>query len=358
MPERAANGPERAANGPERAANGPGHGGTGDGAAADAGVPAPRSILVLGPTAGGKSDLAMELARRLGGELVSADSMQVYRGMDIGTAKPTDAERAEIPHHCLDLVAADEDGFTVARWLAAADAAVDAIAARGRVPIVVGGTNLYIRAFLEGLDEAPAADAAFRAALEAVPSAELHARLAAGDPASAARLHPNDRRRIVRALEIARATGRPAAESREAWDEAGVVPRRARLFTVILDWPVELVNRRINARVKRMFEAGFVDEVARLGAAGGLCAQARAACGYEEILAAIGDGSRPPRARLLEDAAESTKIRSRRLAKQQRTWLKRFRALRPGIAFECDDATTVASLADRTVAAYRAAETG
>lgn len=331
---------------------------TGGGAATDAGVSAPRAILVLGPTAGGKSDLAMELARRLGGELVSADSMQVYRGMDIGTAKPTAGERAEIPHHCLDLVEAGEDGFTVARWLAAADDAVDAIAARGRVPIVVGGTNLYIRAFLEGLDEAPAADAAFRASLDAVPSAELHARLAAGDPESARRLHPNDRRRIVRALEIAHATGRPAAERREAWDEAGVVPRRARLFTVILDWPVELVNRRINARVRRMFEAGFVDEVAALARSGGLCAQARAACGYEEILAAIGDGSRPPRARMLEEAAESTKIRSRRLAKQQRTWLKRFRALRPGVAIECDDATTVASLASRVVEAYRAADGG
>jgi tRNA dimethylallyltransferase len=329
--------------------------GGGDRATGAAGL-APRAILVLGPTAGGKSDLAMELARRLGGELVSADSMQVYRGMDIGTAKPTAAERAEIPHHCLDLVDASEDGFTVARWLAAADAAVDAIAARGGVPVVVGGTNLYIRAFLEGLDEAPAADAAFRASLEEVPSAELHARLAAGDPESARRLHPNDRRRIVRALEIAAATGRPAAERREAWDEAGVVPRRSRLFTVILDWPVELVNRRINARVRRMFEAGFVEEVARLAATGGLCAQARAACGYEELLAAIGDGTRPPGARALEDAAESTKIRSRRLAKQQRTWLKRFRALRPGIAIACDATTTVDALATRCVEAYRACD--
>ena len=310
-----------------------------------------RVIVILGPTAGGKSDLAMELARRLGGELVSADSMQVYRGMDIGTAKPTKAEQAAIRHHGIDLVDASEEGFTVARWLKVADAAIDEIRGRDRVPIVVGGTNLYIRAFLEGLDEAPAADAAFRSALEAVPSEELHARLAAQDPTAAARLHPNDRRRITRALEIAHATGETASERRTAWNEAGVTPRRDDLFTVILDWPVELINRRINARVKRMFDAGFVDEVARLVSAGGLCAQARAACGYEELVAAIGDGSRPPRAADLDEAAEHTKIRSRRLAKQQRTWLKRFRALKPGIAIDCGDATTVAQLADACAAA-------
>lgn len=310
-----------------------------------------RVIVILGPTAGGKSDLAMELARRLGGELVSADSMQVYRGMDIGTAKPTKAEQAAIRHHGIDLVDASEEGFTVARWLKVADAAIDEIRGRGRVPIVVGGTNLYIRAFLEGLDEAPAADAAFRSALEAVPSEELHARLAAQDPTAAARLHPNDRRRITRALEIAHATGETATERRTAWNDAGVTPRRDDLFTVILDWPVELINRRINARVKRMFEAGFVEEVAQLLADGGLCAQARAACGYEELVGAIGDGSRPPRAADLEEAAEHTKIRSRRLAKQQRTWLKRFRALKPGIAIDCSDATTVAQLADACAAA-------
>lgn len=313
--------------------------------------PTSRVIVILGPTAGGKSDLAMELARRLGGEIVSADSMQVYRGMNIGTAKPSEAERAEIPHHGLDLVDATEEGFTVARWLRVADDAVADIGARGRVPIVVGGTNLYIRAFLEGLDAAPAADAAFRAALEAVPSAELHARLAESDPTAAARLHPNDRRRIVRALEIARATGATATERRTAWSDAGIRPRRGDLFTVILDWPVDIINRRINARVRTMFEAGFAAEVGRLVSEGGLCAQARAACGYEELIAAIGDGSRAARSTALDDAAEQTKIRSRRLAKQQRTWLKRFRALEPGITLACDGATTATGLADACTAA-------
>lgn len=317
--------------------------------------PRQRILVILGPTAGGKSDLAMELARRLGGELVSADSMQVYRGMDIGTAKPTASERAEIRHHAIDLVGASEEGFTVARWLREADAAVEDIRSRGRTPIVVGGTNLYIRAFLEGLDEAPAADASFRTALEAVPSAELHARLAAQDPPAAARLHPNDRRRITRALEIAHATGQSASDRRTAWNDAGVQPRRDDLFTVILDWPVEIINRRINQRVRRMFDDGFVEEVAQLAACGGLCLQARGACGYEELLCAIGDGARLPRASDLDAAAEATKIRTRRLAKQQRTWLKRFRALKPGVAIECGETTSAASLADACVAALERA---
>lgn len=314
----------------------------------------PRVLVIVGPTAGGKSDVALELARRLGGELVSADSMQVYRGMDIGTAKPTAAERAEIAHHAIDLVDATEEGFTVARWLEIADRAIADILARGRVPIVVGGTNLYIRAFLEGLDEAPAADAAFRDSLASIESARLHARLAAIDPPTAARLHVQDRRRIVRALEIAHTTGEVPSARRTAWDEVGVTPRRDDLFTIILDWPVELINRRINARVKRMFEAGFVQEVAELVARGGLCAQARAACGYEELVRIVGDGTRVPRPHEIDEATEQTKIRSRRLAKQQRTWLKRFRMLQPSISIACDDATNATGIADRIEASLRA----
>ncbi len=309
----------------------------------------PRVIVILGPTAGGKSDLAMGLARSLGGELVSADSMQVYRGMSIGTAKPTAAERAEVPHHAIDLVEATDEGFTVAQWLAIADAAVADILARGKTPILVGGTNLYIRAFLEGLDEAPAADPLFRAELERIESAELHARLAASDPIAAARLHPNDRRRITRALEIAHTTGDTASNRRTTWDDTGVTPRRDDLFTVILDWPVEAINRRINARVRRMFEEGFVEEVASLLQRGPLCAQARAACGYEELVRAIGDGTRAPHPRDLEEAAESTKIRSRRLAKQQRTWLKRFRALKPSLTIECTGEISVDALVVRVI---------
>jgi tRNA dimethylallyltransferase len=313
-----------------------------------------RVIVVLGPTAGGKSDLAMELARRFGGELVSADSMQVYRGMDIGTAKPTAAERAEIPHHLIDLVEASHEGFTVAEWLRLADQAIADIQARGRVPIVVGGTNLYIRAFLEGLDEAPPADEALRAELAEIPSEELHRRLAAIDAAAAARLHANDRRRVTRALEIASSTGATPSERRTAWADGAIAPRRGDLFVVLLDWPVELINRRINARVGRMVEAGLLDEVRGLLARGGICSQARAACGYEEFAEVVASEQREApesprgarlRAKLLDEAIERTKIRSRRLAKQQRTWLKRFRAIAPGLSIECDASTTAQSLA-------------
>ncbi len=317
----------------------------------DATAASARTIVLLGPTAGGKSDLALELARRLGGELVSADSMQVYRGMDIGTAKPTAAERAEIPHHAIDLVDATDNGFTVASWLAEADRAIDSIRARGRVPIIVGGTNLYIRAFLEGLDEAPAADAEYRASLELSTSEALHAQLTAVDPDRALMLHPNDRRRIIRALEIAHSSGELASSRRSAWTEAEITPRRTNLFTVILDWPVELVNRRINARVRAMFAQGFVEEVRALQARGGLCMQARGAVGYQELLAITADPTRLIRAHELDSAFEACKIRSRRLAKQQRTWLRRFAGVKPGIMLSCDDSTTTAALADACTAA-------
>ncbi len=310
-----------------------------------------RTIVILGPTAGGKSDLAMELARRLNGELVSADSMQVYRGMDIGTAKPTAAERAEIPHHAIDLVDATSDGFTVASWLMEAERAIADIRARGRIPIIVGGTNLYIRAFLEGLDEAPAADAAFRAAHESIETAALYAQLTASDPARAAQLHPNDRRRVLRALEIAFTTGVLASSKREAWSDALVAPRREDLFLVSLDWPAELVNRRINARVRAMVTQGFVEEVEQLRARGGLCMQASGALGYQEFLALPSDRTHPAYARELLAAIESTKIRSRQLAKQQRTWLRRFQSVKPGITLSCDDSTNTALLADACVAA-------
>ncbi|RLS93629.1 MAG: tRNA (adenosine(37)-N6)-dimethylallyltransferase MiaA [Planctomycetota bacterium] len=319
-----------------------------------------RVLLILGPTAGGKSGLAMELARRFNGELISADSMQIYRGMDIGTAKPTAAERNEIAHHLIDLVEASDDGFTVARWLELADETITAIRARGRVPIVVGGTNLYNRAFVEGLDSAPVTDPAFRATLDEVCSEELHARLAVIDPASAARLHVNDRRRVIRALEIAAISGKTASEQRTKWNDGGLTARRADLFTVILDWPVEVINRRINARARAMFESGFVEEVSALLRNNGvddtgdvplMGMQARGAVGYSEVAHALTRHGITLPAHARTDALEATKIRSRQLAKQQRTWLKRFRSLTPSIALECNDESTIASLADACEAA-------
>ncbi|MBL9149159.1 MAG: tRNA (adenosine(37)-N6)-dimethylallyltransferase MiaA [Phycisphaerae bacterium] len=281
--------------------------------------PAP-ILVIVGPTAGGKSALAMELARTLPGECISADSMQIYRGMDIGTAKPTAAERSEIPHHLIDLVEPDDDGFTVDAWLERATATIDEIRRRGRTPIVVGGTNLYVRALLEGLFEGPEPDPALRAALEALPLTALREELCRVDPPSAARIHPNDLRRTVRALEVFRQTGTPLSTLQTQWSADVRQNARQDAIVVGLEWPVESINRRINARVKDMMAAGFLDEVRGL-AARGLGRQAREAVGYGELLEHLAGRVS------LEDAVEAIKIRTRRYAKQQRTWLRRFRAL-------------------------------
>jgi len=285
-------------------------------------VSTPPLIVIVGPTAGGKTRLAIEIARGLpsGGECVSADSMQVYRGMDIGTAKPGTEERGDVPHHLMDIADPRDDGFTVDDWLTQANEALAAIHARGRTPIVVGGTNLYVRALLEGMFEGPEPDPALRAALEATPLEALRTELRAVDPPAAERIHPNDQRRTVRAIEVFRLTGQPLSALQTQW--AGEVRTAARPDAVIvgLAWPVELINRRMNTRVKWMFANGFVDEVTRLRALG-LGRQAREAVGYGEVLAHL-EGRMS-----LEDAIESTAIRTRRYGKQQRTWLRRFRTL-------------------------------
>lgn len=286
--------------------------------------PAPILVLV-GPTAGGKTRLAIELARALpqGGECISADSMQVYRGMDIGTAKPTLEERCGVPHHLLDLVGHDEEGFTVEIWLARAEAAIAEIRARGRVPIVVGGTNLYVRALLEGLFEGPEPDPRLRAELEATSTDELRAELERVDPDAAARIHREDRRRTVRAIEVFRLSGRPISALQTQWSSDPRAAGRPDARVVGLEWPVEAINRRINDRVRAMMAAGFLDEVRSLLARAPFGRQSREAVGYEELSAHL--AGRLP----LDDAVEAIKIRSRRYAKQQRTWLRRFRP-RPG----------------------------
>ncbi len=277
-------------------------------------------VVIVGPTAGGKTALSIELALRIGGECVSADSMQVYRGMDIGTAKPTIAERRGVPHHLLDIADPSEDGFTVDAWLDHATEAIAAIRARGRTPIVVGGTNLYVRALLEGLFDGPEPDPALRAALDATDIADLRAELLRIDPKAASRIHANDRRRTVRAIEVFRLSGRPLSEHQTQWSDDLGSRVRPDAFVVGLDWPVEAINRRMNARVRLMFEGGLMEEVERL-AERGLGRQAREAVGYEEVLALrAGTISR-------EEAIERTKIRTRRYGKQQRTWLRRFRGI-------------------------------
>jgi len=282
-----------------------------------------RTIVIVGPTAGGKTSLSIDLAPRLGGaEIVSADSMQVYRGMDVGTAKPSANERRGIRHHMLDVADPHEGEFTLAQWLRGARDAITAIHARGAAAIVVGGTSLYARALLEGIAEVPRAQAELRAKLEALPQVDARSRLESIDPESASRIHANDRRRTLRALELHAMTGRPASAIRTQWSDspAALAPG---VCLVGLRWEVDAINRRINERVKRMFERGLVEEVRTLLAKGPLTRQAIAAVGYREVSAHLqGQTS-------LEHSIEQTKIRSRRLGKQQRTWMRRF-GLIPG----------------------------
>lgn len=274
--------------------------------------------VICGPTACGKSDLALRLALHLRqhgtpAEIVSADAFQVYRGLDIASAKPTPDQRQLIPHHLID-IADPEHAFTVAEWLSRARHAIDAIRARHALPIVVGGTHLYIKALLDGMFDAPPPDPALRARLEATPHHERRAELERVDPDAAARIHPNDHRRTVRALEVHRQTGTPISRLQQQWDNT---PADAtRLF--ILTRPTPDLNARINARVRRMLDDGLLAETRHL--APRLGPTAGQALGTKQVLRHLaGDWS-------LDEATEQIKIETRRFAKKQRTWMRRLSA--------------------------------
>src|SRR4051812_35713442 len=269
-------------------------------------------VSIIGPTACGKSDLAMEIARKTGAEILSADSMQVYRGMDIGTAKPTAAQRREVVHHLIDRVEPSET-FTVAKFVEMADAL---IAKAKRPMIVVGGTPLYYKALFEGLFEGPAADEKIRERLLKEDLAELHARLKKVDPAAAERIHVNDRKRLVRALEVHEITGRPISSFQTDW-ESGKARHEA--TWIGLAWDREALNRRINARVKAMIAAGWLEETqALLKKFGALSPTAAEATGYRELIDVAAGKMK------LDDAIEQIKIATRQLARRQMKWLKRF----------------------------------
>ena len=281
-----------------------------------------RFPVIVGPTAGGKSALAVAVAHALAGrglpaEIITADSVQIYRGMDIGSAKPTRAEMEGVPHHLIDLVDPDGPPFTVADWLRAAELCIAEVRGRGAVPIVVGGSHLYIKNFLEGMFEGPGADESLRDQLRALGLPALRAELERVDPAAAGRIHPNDERRTVRALEVYRLTGRTISEHQAQWDGKGAV--RGDCVLVGLDWPSELLNPRINARVKTMVAAGLIEEVRSLVAGGRLGPQAREALGYKQVAEHLAGRC------TLEEAVEKTKVETRRFGKNQRTWLKRLR---------------------------------
>lgn len=281
---------------------------------------AEKILVVTGPTATGKTALSVELAKKLGGEIVSADSMQIYRGMDIGTAKVTKAEMQNIPHHMIDIADPSED-YSVSRYVEEADAAVRGILSRGRLPIVAGGTNLYIDSLIAGFDFAEKAeDAALRESLnkqyDDIGGEAMLEHLRGFDPERAAKLHPADKRRIVRAVEIYILTGETITRHDE---ETKKRPKRYDAVKIALTFADRAVlYDRINARVDKMVSDGLFDEVKGL-LDSGLSPECTSmqAIGYKEPAAYF-------RGEMSKDAAiELIKLSSRRYAKRQLTWLRR-----------------------------------
>ncbi|HVM12743.1 MAG TPA: tRNA (adenosine(37)-N6)-dimethylallyltransferase MiaA [Egibacteraceae bacterium] len=274
-----------------------------------------RVLVLVGPTASGKSAIAMQAAERLGAEIVAVDAFTVYRGMDVGTAKPSATDRARVNHHLVDVLDPSEE-CTVEWFQAAARTAIAEVTARGRVPLLVGGSGLYFRAVVDPL-RFPPTDPGVRAEVEAQfaddpPAA--HAALAAVDPAAAARIDPDNLRRSVRALEVHRLTGRPFSDWRQAWDDRrSIYPG---LEVVGLDVPREDLSARIATRVEAMIGGGLVEECRRL-LEQPLSATARQAIGYAELFDHLaGHGS-------LEEAAERIHVRTRRYAARQYRWFAR-----------------------------------
>ena len=280
----------------------------------------PKIVVICGPTASGKTRLAVELALAHGGEVVSADSMQIYRTMDIGTAKPTPEEMRGVPHHMLDVADPAED-FSVARYVDMAAKCVDDILARGKLPIVAGGTGLYIDSLLSGRDFAAFdPDSALRGQLEtqfAQKGGEaMLAQLATIDPEAAQRLHPNDAKRIIRALEVFYSTGKTITQHNL---ETQAIPPRYEAVTLALAFELrEDMWARIDRRVDEMMDMGLVEEVQGLLNRGipDKCT-AMQAIGYKEMVSALRSGGD------VYEAAEEIKLRSRQYAKRQLTWFGR-----------------------------------
>jgi tRNA dimethylallyltransferase len=272
-----------------------------------------RIAILTGPTAVGKTEIAVEVARILGTEIVSADSMQVYRRMEAGTAKPSAAQRAAVPHHLVDIVDPSEP-FTVAEYRAAALPVIVRLLAAGKIPLVVGGTRLYLRSLTTPFASGPPPDPSFRAGLAALPSPELHARLQGIDPATASRLHPEDRKRIIRALEVHEISGEPISAHQARSQEAG---GRFQPIWVALIRDREEIYRRIEQRVDGMIAAGLIEEVDGFRREGlsesDISMQAH---GYKEVLGyLLGRYDR-------EEAIRLLKRNTRRYAKYQFAWLR------------------------------------
>jgi tRNA dimethylallyltransferase len=275
-------------------------------------------VFIAGPTAVGKSEIALRLAEKIGGEIISVDSMQVYRGLDLGTAKPTAAERQRVPHHLLD-VCDLTDNFDAAQFVRLAQKAVGKIQARNKTPIFCGGTGLYFKAFLEGLGDAPATDAKLRAELEATPLEKLLTELRERDPATLEKIDKQNPRRVVRAVEVIRLTGKKFSAQRAEW-KSGQSKVQSPKSKVIFGFTraAEDLHKRINVRVDEMFRRGLVAETEAL-LQHGLAENkfALQAIGYRQVVEHLrGEHS-------LAAAIELVKIRTRQFAKRQLTWFRR-----------------------------------
>ncbi len=307
------------------------------------------AIYLTGPTAVGKTLLGVSLARRLGAEIIALDSMTLYRRMDIGTAKPTLEERSDIPHHLIDVLepSAAASVADYRRWTADV---LTGIAERGRTPLFVGGTALYLKALLRGLFEGPGGDPAVREVLEGdadrLGDAALHDRLRGLDPRSADRLHPNDRRRVIRALEVAITTGRPLSEHQTEHD----CPAPGNVAVLALDRPRPEVHDRINRRVEAMFAAGLVAEVRGLIAEDPpLSPVAAQGVGYREAIDLIAGRINSA------TAVAQTQARTRQFAKRQATWFRGLAEVR-SFPLEPDEALEVT--VDRLLARIEAVQSG
>jgi tRNA dimethylallyltransferase len=310
--------------------------------------PAVDCWYLTGPTAAGKTQVGVELAQRLNAEIISLDSMAVYRGMDIGTAKPSRFERERVPHHLLDIAPPSEE-FSLSEYVDAAHEAIANIKSRGREVLFVGGTPLYLKSLLRGVYQGPPADWEFRATIErelrSLPLAALHERLQVIDPLLAAKLHPNDRRRIIRGLEVFKLSGQRLSHLQTQFDD-GRPASAVKVF--VLSWPREELHRRIDARVEQMFAARFVDEVrGLLSNYGTLSRTAVQAVGYREVIEflrehTIGSGGQEVKSHA--ECVERVKARTRQFARRQETW---FRALSECTFVPMDDGFNAARLAQQ-----------
>jgi len=304
----------------------------------------PILLGIVGPTASGKEDAALHVARTIGAEIISMDSMKLYRGMDIGTAKPSREVRSEIPHHMVDVAEAGET-FDMKRYVEGVERLLPEIRGRGRWPLLSGGTAMYLQGILFGLFDGPGKDPELRRRLAEegarLGAAALHARLAAVDPAAAVRIHPNDLRRIVRALEVFAKTGQPISSLQREFGRPR--PRHDAILAGIRRDRADL-HARIDRRVERMVASDLVGEVERLRCRGALRGAAEQALGYKEIADHL-EGRCG-----LEEAVERVRFATHQFARRQLTWLRRFREIRWIDASPGDDGK---SLAPRILARFR-----